>query len=313
MKSSMIIHPDELSRTWIDRLADAGIDKVGIHSYGGKRAADFLKDMTALLGTREYRDLVDYAHVRGLEVEYELHTAGYLLPRDLFEAHPEYFRMNEHGIRTNDYNFCVSNSEAMDYFAKRSVELALSLYGSNRNFYFWLDDGGHGLFCHCERCKHLSASDQQLLVVNRMAKEIRKVIPDARVAYLAYKDTVALPSLSAEEGVFLEYAPFEKYTATGDNAPALIAREREMIDALMRVFSKEPAKVLEYWYDNSLYSRWKKPPARFILDEGAMISDIAEYRQKGFGEIATFACFLGDDYEALYGGVDISLFAKSVH
>ena len=55
-----------------------------------------------------------------------------------------------------------------------------------------------------------------------------------------------------------------------------------------------------------------KPPKKFALNEAAMLSDVAEYRKRGFGEIATFACFLGDDYEELHGEVDISLFAKSV-
>ncbi len=311
MKSSMIIHPEELSNAWIDKLADAGITTLGIHPRGGKGAFKTLRELLDVLQTKKYRDMIDYAHSRGLEVEYEIHAVGYLMPRELFQEHPEYFRMNENEERTNDWNFCVSNSDALDLVARRAVDLALALYGSCHNYYFWMDDGGHGLHCHCPECKQFSPSDQQLLVVNRMVEELRKQIPDARVAYLAYQDTIVPPSkIRAVDGVFLEYAPFEKYTAKGENATALIDREIKMVEPLMRFFESEPKKVLEYWYDNSLYSRWKKPPAKFFLNEETMHRDIEMYRNMGFDNIATFACFLGEDYRVLYGDVDITPFAE---
>ena len=309
MKKSMIIHPDELSKKWIDRASDAGIDTIGIHSVGGREASVALETLVETLKTKEYRDLIDYAHFRGLRIEYELHTAGYLLPREMFSDHPDYFRMNESGERVSDWNFCVSNTEALDLVAKRAAELAISLYGSEPNFYFWMDDRRDSC-CHCPKCRKLSPSDQQLIVINRMLKEIKKYIPDARMAYLAYMDTILPPtSVVADGGVFLEYAPFEKYTAKGENADKLIEREKEMLIPLMRFFDSSPRKVLEYWYDNSLFSKWKKPPAKFYLDEKQMRVDITEYIEQGFDYISTFACFLGKDYEDLYGEVDISAFS----
>ena len=306
----MIVHPEEISRTWIDRLSEAGVDSLGIHPRGGSSAIQSLKELVARAETAEYRELIDYAHGRGLEVEYEIHAAGYLMPRELFSEHPEYFRVNENGERTADWNFCVSNADALDLFAERAAELALALYGSSHKFYFWMDDG-HGLHCHCPKCKKLSASDQQLIALNRMLKEIKKHFSDASMAYLAYIDTVVPPaSVKAEDGIFLEYAPFKKYTAKGKNAEEEIVREKEMIVPLMKFFEKGPKKVLEYWYDNSLFSHWKKPPVKFVLNEEAMWTDIDEYRRMGFDHLSTFACFLGEDYEELYGGVDITPFSK---
>ena len=43
-----------------------------------------------------------------------------------------------------------------------------------------------------------------------------------------------------------------------------------------------------------------------------MRSDIEYCKAVGFDVISTFACFLGKDYEDLYGEVDITPFAKSV-
>ena len=313
MRDSMIIHPEELSKAWIDRLADADIGVIGIHPHGGGEATESLKNLLELLQTDEYRKLIDYAHSRGLDVEYEIHAAGYLMPRELFEAHPEYFRMNGKGERTKDWNFCVSNPEALELVAKNAAELALSLYGSSPEFYFRLDDGGHDVYCSCPECVKLSPSDQQMLVLNRILKKIREYVPEARMAYLAFMETVVPPThVCPEEGIFLEYAPFEKYTAKGKNSAELIQREKEMIAPLMRFFEKEPKKVLEYWYDNSLFSRWKKPPVKFVLDGEAMRRDIAECRSQGFDCISTFACFLGKDYEELHGDVDITPFAECV-
>ena len=310
MKKSMIIHPDELSRSWIDRMADAGIDTLGIHPVGGGSSVESLKNLLAYAKTEEFRTLIDYAHSRNLTVEYEIHAAGYLVPRELFSEHPEYFRMDDGGTRVNDYNFCVSNYDAIEMCAKHAAELALSLYGSERRFYFWMDDG-HELRCHCPKCRRLSASEQQLLALNRMLKEIKNHFPDASMAYLAYMDTVVPPqNIEMEEGIFLEYAPFEKYTAKGENAAELIEHEKKMIAPLLRFFEKGPKKVLEYWYDNSLFSDWKKPPRKFLLNEENMANDITEYCGMGFDYLSTFACFLGKDYEELHGDVDIAPFAK---
>ena len=157
----------------------------------------------------------------------------------------------------------------------------------------------------------MSPSDQQLMAVSGMLREIRKQIPTARMAYLAYVDSIVPPTaVSPEEGVFLEYAPFAKYTATGEDASERIAKEKEMIRPLMDFFGGESPKVLEYWYDNSMYSAWQKPPKKFTLDEAAMGADIAYYREAGFEYISSFACFLGEDYEELYGEVDISEYGK---
>ncbi len=307
----MIIHPGELSKKWIDRLADAGIDTLGIHPEGGKDAPKTLARLLELLKTPEYRALIDYARSRGLGIEYECHAAGYLMDKSLFDSHPEYFRMNSDGERTPDWNFCVSNPDALSLFAKRAAELALALYGSGKDFYFWMDDG-RGIHCNCPKCRSLSPPDQQYIALRAAICEIRRHIPDARMAYLAYVDTIAPPTFShSDSGLFLEYAPFEKYTARGEDREVRIAREKAMIAPLLDYFGKDGAKVLEYWYDNSLFSRWKKPPARFTLDEAAMRRDISEYREMGFARASTFACFLGDDYEELYGEADILPFAKA--
>jgi hypothetical protein len=99
MKKSILIHPDELSKVWIDRMVRENIDVIALHPPGGNKAHEYLAKMLEMLEAPEYRALLDYAAEQGLKIEYEMHAAGYLLSKDLFASHPEYFRMNEKGER----------------------------------------------------------------------------------------------------------------------------------------------------------------------------------------------------------------------
>ena len=310
MRTSLLIHPDELSKKWIDRFADLKVTTLGLHPRGGRWAVSSLEDLLARLKTPEYRALLDYAADRGLEIAYEFHAAATLLPRDLFDRHPEYFRMDREGKRVPNWNFCVSNDEALGIVAERAAEIVRQLYRSGDRFHFWLDDG-HDLACHCPECTGLSASDQQLVVLNAILRRIREDRPEARLAYLAYFDTLAVPSkVTPEPGIFLEYAPMEKYVAKGNDREERIAAEFRLIDPLLDFFGRKESRVLEYWYDNSMYSNWTKPPKSFTPDDEAVLKDAAFYREKGFRSIASFGCFLGPDYEELYGEPDFSAFGR---
>ena len=310
MRSSILIHPEELNKKWIDRIADNGIGILGLHPRGGGDAVASLAELELLFENDTFRELIDYAVSRGLEIEYEIHAARSLLPSSLFDAHPEYFRMNERGERVPDFNLCVSSEEALDTVAKNAATLAKKLYKSRPVYYFWLDDT-LGAYCNCPRCKALSPSDQELTAVNRMLKEIRKTVPNAKMAYLAYQDFLPIPGkIKPADGIFLEYAPFEKYRTTD---PERIRAERDVMKGQMEYFGVGDSKVLEYWLDNSLFSNWKKPPVRFEANKEQVIKEIREYAALGFESIATFGCFLGDDYETLYGEPDISSFTDGIN
>ena len=299
MTTSILIHPEELTKKWIDRAVRLGCDAIALHPRGGKEAADTLAELLTLFDVPEYRVLLDYAAARGLEIEYEFHALSYLLPRALFAEHPEYFRMDENGKRSPDCNLCFSNADALSIVKTRAAELAARLYRSTDRFYFWADDVHTGT-CHCEKCRGLSPSDKNLLLMNAMIEGIRRKNPNARLACLAYRDTLAVPTaVKPAEGIFLEYAPIERDAHTPIEAQS-DGRERELVR-----FFGDGAKVLDYWLDNSLFSKWKKPPARFSPDRAVIAADLEYYERIGFESVSSFACFLGDDYEALYGEPDI--------
>lgn len=301
----LLIHPEELSREWVDRLVGQGVDILGLHPVGGNDAAASAQRLMGQVEDPAFRALIDYACDRGLQIEYELHAASYLLERSLFESHPEYFRL-ENGGRNALCNFCVSNREALDILTDNAVAMAKKLYRSRPYYYFWLDDT-RSKYCGCPACRELSMSDQQMLVMNAMVKKLRAEIPGAKLCFLAYHGTETPPTrYKPEEGIFLEYAPMNR----DFSAPAsAVSREsRDNIAALLEVFGKEDATVLEYWYDNSMFSRWTMPPKAFVPRNDLIPGDLRWYESLGFSHIASFACYLGEDYVNLHGQPDISAF-----
>ena len=308
MNKFLIVHPDELSKKWIGRLKDLGVGTLGIHSVGGTLAHKYIYEMLDEQKKDEVKELYDLAAGEGLSIEYELHAASYLLPRELFESHPEYFRVDADGNRTPESNFCVSDPDAMNIVTQRAAELAEKLYNSSDKFYFWLDDGKN-LHCHCEKCREFSPSDQQMIALNAMLEEIKKVRPNAKLAYLAYCTTTEVPKkIKPHKDIFLEYAPFERDRKLP--ASVMSQSERENIARLFELFGKEDSKILEYWYDNSMFSGWQKPPKPMTVDNDMVFCDVEFYRELGFYIVGSFACYLGSDYEELHGEPDLSAFGK---
>lgn len=306
MKIGLIAHPDELTKREIDAIKAAGADVLGLHPVGGKEATSSLENLLIWLKTDEGRGLLSYARSLGLEIEYEMHAASFLVPRGLFTGHPEYFR-EHNGVRTPDYNFCVSSGEMLNTVASRAKELVTQFDYSTHDYYLWLDDVNGGE-CGCEKCRAFSASDQSLIVANAIANRLRETIPDARVCYLAYQNTLNPPALvKPAPGVFLEYAPFKRDRSIPVWQDETVKRQ---LDALFTVFDPGETKILEYWYDNSLFSHWTKPPVKFTPDNERIEREIEFYRSLGVGNISSFACYLGSDYEALYGMPDFSAIGR---
>ena len=311
--ASLLIHPEEFSKKWIDRCVNLKIPTLALHPVGGYRSPLTMKAMLDLLETPECRQLIDEAIEKGLQIEYEMHAARYFLPASEFENHPEWFRMNEEGVRTPKINCCATNEEALDFIAKRAAETVKKLYRSSHRYFFWLDDAPDAA-CHCPKCAALSAADQQLIIMNRMLEEIKKVDPEAELAYLAYYSTLTPPEkIKPAEGLFLEYAPIDRDHHTplscADNEKN--KSQNQFIKELIQFFGEKNAKVLDYGLDNSLFSNWTKPPKAFNADENVIQADFDYYADLGFRDISCFACYLGEDYEALHGEPDIKPFADA--
>ena len=311
LTGSVLIHPDELDSAWITEALRLHIPRIGLHPVGGKNADQSMRELLERLETPAFRAVLDEAAERGVEIEYEMHAARYLLPTEEFEKHPDWFRMNAKGERAADYNCCPSNPEALSYMAKRAGAAAKRFYRSTKRFFLWMDDAVDSA-CHCPACQALTPSDQQMLVMNALLAGIREEIPDARLAYLAYADCKEPPKhVRPADGIFLEYAPMDRdfHIPMNDPSSEKNARQCAYPEALLDFFGRDDAKLLEYWLDNSMFSGWVKPPKRFAPDAPVIAADAAYYRSLGFTDLSTFACFLGYDYREQFGMPDITPFA----
>jgi len=309
-ETSLLIHPEELDMTWLDQLTRLNVRALGLHPVGGRLANETLAAMLARFETREYRALLDEAARRGIEVTCEMHALRYLLPEATLKAHPDWQRVDASGHRTCDWNFCPSCAEALDAISESAARLYVRLPNHPRRAALWLDDSPDA-FCHCDRCAALSPSDQQMIVLNALLRGIRTVRPDAQLAYLAYFETLPAPTRrDLRDGLYLQFAPYKRDLTRPIDDPASEANRRETahLSALLDFFGREEATALDYWFDNSLLSDYKKPPKRLIPHPDVVRADMAFYSGLGFERIQSFACYLGADYRALYGLPDLDAF-----
>lgn len=253
--------------------------------------------------TPEYRDFIDRCAEKGIAIEFQEHAMAELLPRAIYDEHPEYFRMDEQGNRVNDYNCCPSSQEALEIIARNAKARAEKYPPTNHKYYFWLDDGGNK--CFCNKCRDLNDSDQALLIENRIIEALREVDDKAMLAHLSYQNTLVPPAkVKPAEGVFLEFAPFFRtWERPLDEREAQRAGMQithgEYLDALeanLKVFPAETAQVLEYWMDISLVSDWKKPARQLTWHGDVFRSDIATYARLGIRNITAYAIYLDADY-----------------
>ena len=312
IRRGILVHPQELDGQWIDDAAQAGLNVLGLHPPGGVHAAQTLEEAIRLHGTDRFQKLLLRAQSAHLTVEYEAHALGWLLPREMFSAHPDWFRVDETGARNPDCNLCPSSEEALAYLEDRAEVLTRALDTGSDRVFWWCDDA-EGKRCLCPRCREKSASDQQARIVRAIHRGARRAKPGVKTAYLAYLDTLTPPQREAlPEGVFLEFAPFRRnvHRPLCDPAcPENIAQARAL-QSLLRVFPAKDAQALDYWMDNSMFSNWTRPPRAMTLDAQAMAADVRFYRSLGIGSVTSFGCFLGADYRALHGQPPIADYGK---
>lgn len=303
----IIIHAQDCGDYFAGRLEQTNLNVLGVHPEGGIAAHVSMEKCIRMLETEEWRHFHSRMEKAGIAVEFEMHALSWILEREKFDTHKEWFRMNEAGERTPEFNCCASNPDVLDYIRERSAELANIFRPDTNKYYFWIDDVATAA-CRCEKCRELSASDQALILYNAIAEGLAAANPSAKLSYLAYFATLPVPTkVQKRDNVFLEFAPLAR-----DFDVSLFDETREKnysqvktLPALLDFFGKEDAKVLEYWMDNSLFSGWKRPPKEFHLNPATCAADVEKYKKLGFNSVTSFGCFLGEDYRDLYGDADL--------
>ena len=261
--------------------------------------------------TQNWKNFAKKCEDAGIDLEFEEHMMSFLLPREMFETHPEYFRMDKNGKRTNDANGCPSNQDALDVVRIKAKEIARNYTPTNDRYYFWLDDGGD--ICHCDKCKDLNASDQALIYENVIIEAVRELNPNGMVAHLCYHNTLNPPkTIKPKEGIFFEFAPFYRsWTEPLANTWAKGSAELTHADYLralkenLEVFPVETAQVLEYWMDDSLFSGWNQNNLLQVpWSNEIFLSDLKTYASYGIRNITCYAAFVGPSYVQKFGFPD---------
>ena len=202
MKIGLWIHPEELSDNWVRMALDAGLDMLGMHPVGGNEARDSLQRMIDMLqNDRQFNKRIEELESHGIQVEYACHALSWMLPRGYFESHPDWFRLNEDGIRVPDYNCCPSSRQALKVITERAALLAKYLYTDSHRYHFWADDAASGS-CFCEECRQFSPSDNLLRITHAILEGIKQVDSLGKLSYLAYHDTINAPKPSSRSRTF---------------------------------------------------------------------------------------------------------------
>ena len=303
----VVLVPEDLTLSdWPERAQQAGLNTIGLHHGASPRhVVDFIRSD---IGQR----FVERCRHLGLQVEYELHAMRELLPRGLFAKNRDLFRVNERGERTADYNLCIHSNQALEIAGENAVALAKVLRPTTGRYFFWGDDARP--WCRCNRCVELSDSDQSLILENRLIAALRRHDPRARLAHLAYSNTLSAPAqIKPVAGIFLEFAPIDR----AYNVPFAKADDKsngkhlEALDANLRLFGREHAQALEYWLDVSRFSRWKKPAVKLPFKEEVLAADLDTYGSRGIRHLTTFAVFIDADYVRAYGDpVEVKLYGE---
>jgi hypothetical protein len=301
LTGGVVLIPQDLTLAdWPVRAKRAGLTTIGIHHQNSPQAViDWIKRDAG-------QQFLDACQKLGLAVEYELHAMKELLPRNLFEKHPKLFRLDEKGNRNPDANCCPHSERALEVIAKKAVAIAQVLRPTTCRYFYWGDDGQP--WCSCSKCKGLIPSDQALLVENRIIRALRGIEPKARLAHLAYANTLSPPrAVKPAPGMFLEYAPIKRRydipykQQTGPNQPDALSA----LDASLEVFPADTAQILEYWLDVSRFSGWKRPAVKLPWRRDVVESDITTYGSRGIRHITSFAVYIDADYRKRFGEPDL--------
>ncbi len=296
-RRGVVILLKELNERWLEWIKNADLNLLALHTFDQNEVIQFIQ-------SKRGKNLLSKAEDLKIDIEYELHVLSWLLPRDYFKSNPKYFRVNYQGNRTSDYNCCVSNHDALNIIRNNARKLAKIIQPSTDRYYFWQDDG-KDIFCHCDECKSLSDSDQELILMNTILQGIKQSFPDAKLSFLAYLSTLTPPQfIRPEKDIFLEFAPIKRTYRhpINDNTSRRNVKQVQKLKSLISYFGIKNAQVLEYWLDCSLSSKWfENVREKLPFQEQVVETDVKFYKSLGFKSITSFAVFLDDLYMEKHG------------
>jgi Domain of unknown function (DUF4838) len=249
-------------------------------------------------------ELVPLLRERGIASEYGGHVLQLLMPRDRFNANPEFFPIGAEGQRNPRGNLCVANEAALALVRDGAVRY-MSENPECALLHVWGADVWDGAWCRCGDCARLAPQRQYMAVVNAIAAALAEGPAAATpVAYLAYHDTLEpVPKLDPLPNVSFEWAPRERCYSHAIDDPACAVNPR-YLDSLKRYIDMFDGRghVFEYYADAILFG------GLGFATPAIIARDLRAYRALG---ITSVSCLTFGAYSVLAYPVNLEAFARA--
>jgi hypothetical protein len=233
---------------------------------------------TTAVALADDASLQDELARRGIVSSYGTgHTIPRLLPRELFAAHPDYFRMDEYGQRRADGNLCVSNRAAVAVVVSNAVEEVRSVGRPVELYSVQGEDTPSGSWCRCPDCVEMTPLEQNALLCRAVAAGLAAAgLAQTRVALAAYQSTLelAIDRSLLPDRVFVHFAPRERSYAEAIDAGDNIKFARQLA-GWSGLLGDDSLGVIEYYTDAVRFGSLPVPLTRVIA------ADLRAYREAG--------------------------------
>jgi len=138
---------------------------------------------------------------------------------------------------------------------------------------------------------------------NQICQALRTLDPQARVAHLAYTNTITPPQkIKPDSGIFLEFAPiYRRYdVAYEEQQDPSLKDGLRALDANLTVF---PPLRLRSWNTGwtCLVSRTGRSRRKASLEQDVFLADVETYARRGIRHVTSFAAWIDHDYQERYG------------
>lgn len=291
MEKSIVFLTDDFGEELALETAEAGAKKIYLHANPFKTPVKEFIDFKI-----KNEKTIDKLESGGVAVGYQLHAVSYLLPRKLFKTDPEYFLSDENGEKSDKFNCCPSNDEALEIIGKNAGKLALLLKQKTNRYHLWADDDlGADVRCMCEKCKNLSAFKQNSIICEAIIGGLKKYDKTAENALLLYgeeHDFCGVP-----KNAFSEFAPFKREHAIPITQGEKNAFFVDKLKKTLSFYGAEKVSVLEYFLSYDFLS--------FLRGNGALRveKDVEFYKSAGVTDLTTFAVFAGASTDEKLRGI----------
>ena len=201
---------------------------------------------------------------RGTVIEIGGHNTPHYVDRALFETKPYLFR-EVNGERRPDGNFCTSCDEAVQMVIDGVGRMIEKMPGLGC-FHLWFEDVFEGSWCSCEKCRHLTPTEQMMRVISAVAK----AYPNLSVDFIMYHDSGDISSLSEElpKNISAYFAPRERCYAHCISDPSCLRNQKYYYSQLKLAAEKFNAVYpFEYYADMILFNKMASNMDRTIAED----------------------------------------------